>query len=79
MALYKASNAGTRNIGRIVEHSGTVAEQRNTPEQPGIPTEQPGTTESYKTKNNCNDFKENLNLTLIHLTLSTQSGNIFNY
>ena len=69
------------------EH-GTVAEQRNTPENQQntaeyqqstnvTPVEHPGTMKSYKTKINCSDFKENLNLTLIHLTLSTQGGNIF--
>ena len=36
-----------------------------------------GTTETCNTKNNCSDFIENLNLTLIHLTLSNQGGNIF--
>ena len=62
------------------EH-GTLAEQwRNngTPWNTKVkPAEHPGTTEPYKTKNNYNDFKENLNLTLIHLTLSTEGGNIF--
>ena len=65
-----------------------MTEQRNTPEHQRntleyhpntnvTPAEHPGTTEPYKTKNNCSDFKENLNLALIHLTLATQDGNIF--
>ena len=33
--------------------------------------------EPYKTRNNGGDFKQNLNLTLIYLTLSTQGGDIF--
>ena len=71
------------------EHPGTVAEQQNTLEHQqntlkyqqntnGTPADHPGTTEQYKRKN-CSDFKENLNLTLIYLTLSTQCGNIFYY
>ena len=71
------------------EH-GTPGEQRNTPEhQRNTPQYQqntnvtlanhPGTTEPYKTKKNGSDFKENLNLTLIHVILSTQGGNIFYY
>ena len=62
-------------------------ENQNTPEQwwnnrtprntNVIPVEHHGTTEPYKTKNNCSNLKENLNLTLIHLTLSNQGGNIF--
>ena len=58
-----------RNIGT----PGTVAEQRNTPEHQWntlkyhrntnvTPAEHLGTTEPYKTKNNCSDFKENLSL-----------------
>ena len=51
-------------------------EQQNTPEQwwnnwtlPGTPAEHPGTTEPYKTKNNCSVFKrkfktQNLNFQL---------------
>ena len=90
MAYYKTRNAGTRNTGGTAEHPGTVVEQRNNPEHQRntpkyqqntnvTPADHPGTTEPYKTKNNCSDFKENLNLTLIHLTLSTQGGNIFYY
>ena len=41
------------------------------------PAEHPETTEPYKMKNNCSDFKENLNLALIHSTISTQDENIF--
>ena len=73
LAYYKTRNAGTRNsgtrnTGRTVENPGTVAEQRNTsehqrdtPEQQVTPAEHPGTTEPYKTKNNCSDFKEDFN------------------
>ena len=65
---------GTPGHG-ITEH-GTPAEQRNTPEQwqnnytlPGRPVEHHGTTEPYKTKNNCRIFKrkfktQNLNFQL---------------
>ena len=65
---------GTPGHG-ITEH-GTPAEQRNTPEQwqnnytlPGRPVEHRGTTEPYKTKNNCSIFKrkfrtQNLNFQL---------------
>ena len=95
MAYYKTRNAGTwnngtRNTGGTAQHPGTVAEQRNTLEhQRNTPKYQQntnvtagdhlGTMEPYKTKNSCSDFEENLNLTLIHLTLSTQGGNIFYY
>ena len=72
------------NTDRTAEHPATVVEQWNTLEHLRIqwstnvtPAEQPGTTEPYKTKNNCSDFEENLNLILIHLTLLTQGGNIF--
>ena len=64
-----------------MEDSGAVVEQRNTSGIPMTNHHNTGgtsrTTEPYKTKNNCKDFKENLNLTLIHLTLSAQGGNIF--
>ena len=60
---------------------GTPEHQLNTSEYQWntnvIPAEHPGTTKPYKTKNNCSEFEENLNFTLIHLTLSTQGGNIF--
>ena len=95
LAYYKTRNTGTRNNGTqtnggTAEHPGTVAEQWNTLEHRRntlkyqqntnvTPTDHPGTTEPYKTKNNCSDFKENLNFTLIHLTLSTQGDNIFYY
>ena len=82
-------NTGTRNTDETAEHPGTLVEQLNTLEhQQNTPKHQqntnitpadPGTTESYKTKNNCSDFKKNSNLTLIHLTLSAQGGNIFCY
>ena len=79
-------NAGTRNnriqnTGVTAEHPRTVAEQRKNSgilrNTNGTPTQRntagiSGTTEPYKTNNNCSDFKQNLNLTLIHLTLSTQ-------
>ena len=87
MAYYKTRNTGipnkgTQNTGGTAEHPGTPAEH------PEIPTEHQrnssgpprnnGTIQNT-TKNNCSHFKENLNLTLIHLTLSTQGGNIFYY
>ena len=85
-AYYKTRNAGkrnnrTQNTCGTAEHPRTVAEQRNnsgtlrntngTPAQRNTAGKS-GTTEPYKTNNNCSDFKQNLNLTLIHLTLSTQ-------
>ena len=82
-ACCKTRNAGTRNTGGTAKHPLPVAEQRNTQKYQQntniTPADHNGTTEPYKTKNNCSDFKENLNLTLIHLTLSTQGGNIFYY
>ena len=90
MAYYKTRNAGTRNKGTrnsggTTGYPGTVAEQRNTRGAPPeyqrntnvTPAEHPGTMEPYKTKNNCSDFKENLNLTLLHLILSAKGRNIF--
>ena len=53
-----------QNSGRAMKH------QHST----GTPAEN---LEPYKTKNNCSDFKQNLNLTLIHFILSIQSGDIF--
>ena len=78
--MWHTVKPGTPEHG-TPEHPLTVAEQRNTPKyrwkSSVIPAEHLGTTEPYKTKNNCSDFKENLNLTLIHLTLSNQGGYIF--
>ena len=59
------NNGKPRNSGRTTEH-------------PGTPAEDTRTTEPNKTKNDCSDFKGNINLTLINLTLSTQGENIFN-
>ena len=80
-AYYKTRNAGTRNnrtrnTGGTAEHHRTVGEQRNTPEHQWdnnvTPAEHPGIMKQYKTKKNCSVYKENLNLTLIHLALSIQ-------
>ena len=88
IAYYKTRNAGTRNnktwnTSGTAEHPGTVAEQWNTPEHQWntleyqqnnsiTPAEHPRTTKQYKRKKSVVFFKENLNLTLIHLTISTQ-------
>ena len=72
-------NSGTpQNSGRTMEHP---EHQQNTWKYQQnfniTPVYHPRTTEPYKMKNNCSDFKENLNLTSMHLTLSTQGGSIF--
>ena len=86
LTYYKTRKTGTlnnrtQNTCGTAKHPRTVTEQwinsgtlRNTN---GTPTQRntsrkSGTTEPYKTNNICSDFKQNLNLTLIHLTLSTQ-------
>ena len=38
-----------------------------------------GTMEPYNTKNNCSNFKENVNVTLINLTLSTHINTDIDY
>ena len=79
MAWYKT---GTPEH-RTTEQRTLTEQQRNTlkyQQNSNItPADHPGTTEPYKIKNTCSDFTENVNLTLIHLTLSTQHGNIFYY
>ena len=67
---------GTPEHGRTEHHWNTPKYQQNTNV---TPVDRPETREPYKAKNNCRDFKENLNFILMHLTHSTQSGNIFYY
>ena len=66
--LPKTRNARTRNTGGTVKNQGTAnyrtpKNNGGTTEHPGITTEHqrstsghPGTTEPYKTKNNCSIF-----------------------
>ena len=75
-AYYKTRNAGTwnnrtRNTPEQWRNSETLQNINGTPTQLNTGGKS-GTTEPYKTNNNCSDFKQNFNLTLIHLTLSTQ-------
>ena len=71
--------SGTRNtcgtpqnsVAEQGNNSGTLRNTNGTPTQRNNGAKS-GTTEAYKINNNCSDFKQNLNLTLTHLTLSTQ-------
>ena len=80
-AFFKTRNGGTWS-NRTQNTSGTVGKQQKTPEHQqntpeyqwndnATPAEHPVITKQYKMKN-CSVYKENLNLTLIHLALSSQ-------
>ena len=61
------------NTGRIAEHPGTVAEQLNiTRNTSGTPVEHPGTTETYKTKNNCCVLKRKFKTQNINFQLKVE-------